>query len=65
MGPFFAGFVNLNRLAVEVGIGEMAGRAPEIHQGEIELPGVLMHSGAAPDDLLELGHGADGRGQAR
>ena len=37
----------------------MAARAPEIHQGEIELLGVLMHPGAPPDDLLELGHGAD------
>ena len=37
----------------------MAGRAPKIHQREVELTGLLMHAGAAADDLLELGHGAD------
>ena len=37
----------------------MVGRSPEVHQCEVELAGVLMHTGAAPDDLLELGHGAD------
>ena len=38
----------------------MVGRAPEIDQREIELLGVLVNAGAAPDDLLELGHRADG-----
>ena len=37
----------------------MAGRAPEVDQGEVELLRVLVHAGAAPDDLLELGHRAD------
>ena len=37
----------------------MVSGAPEIHQGEVELAGVLVHTGTAPDDLLELGHGAD------
>ena len=37
----------------------MVGRAAEIDQREIELLGVLMDAGAAPDDLLELRHGAD------
>ena len=55
-----AGLVNLHRLAVEVGIGEVVGRAPEINQREIELLRVLVDAGAAPDDLLELGHRAHG-----
>ena len=55
----FAGFVNLHRLAVEIRVGEVAGRAAEIDQREIELLGVLVDAGAAPDDLLELGHRAD------
>ncbi len=54
-----AGLVDLNRLAVEVRVGEMAGRAAEVDQGEIELLGVLVDAGAAADDLLELGHRAD------
>ena len=37
----------------------MAGRAAKVDQGEIEFLGVLMDAGAAPDDLLELGHRAD------
>ena len=37
----------------------MAGRAAEVDQREVELLGVLMDAGAAPDDLLELGHRAD------
>ena len=37
----------------------MAGRAAEIDQREVELLGVLVDAGAAPDDLLELGHRAD------
>ena len=45
-------------LTVEVRVGKMVGRAPEIHHREVELAGVLMHAGTAPDDLLELGHGA-------
>ena len=34
----------------------MTGCAPEVDQREIELACVLMHAGAAADDLLELGH---------
>ena len=37
----------------------MAAGAPEVDQGEVELLGVLMHAGAAPNDLLELGHRAN------
>ena len=37
----------------------MAGRAAEVDQREVELLGVLVDAGAAPDDLLELGHRAD------
>ena len=36
-------------------IGEVIGRAAEIHQGEVELPGVLVHARPAPHDLLERG----------
>jgi hypothetical protein len=31
----------------------------QVDQGEIVFPGVLMNAGAAPDDLLELGHRTD------
>lgn len=54
-----AGLVNLHRLAVEIRVGKMAGRAPEVDQREIELLGILVHAGAAPNDLLELAHRAD------
>src|SRR6202043_1307074 len=54
----FARLVNLHRIAVEVRVGEVGGRAAKVDQGEIELLGVLVHAGAAPDDLLELGHRA-------
>ena len=59
IGIALARLVNLHRLAVEVRIGEMAGRAAEVDQREVELLGVLVDAGAAPDDLLELGHRAD------
>ena len=36
----------------------MAGRAAKVDQREMELLGVLVPAGAAPDDLLELGHRA-------
>ena len=52
-------FVYLHRLAVEVRVGKMAGRAPEVHQGEVEFVGVLVDAGAASDDLFEFGHGLD------
>ena len=58
-GIAFARLVNLHRLAVEIRVGEMAGGAAEVDQGEIELAGVLVHAGAPADDLLELGHRAD------
>ena len=51
-----AGLVNLHRLAVEVGVGEMGCGAAKIDQREIEFPGVLVHAGAAAHDLLELSH---------
>ena len=55
----FARLVNLHRIAVEIRVGEMAGRAAKVDQREIELLGILVHAGAAPDDLLELGHRAN------
>ena len=55
-----AGLVDLHRLAVEVRVGEVVGRAAEVDQREVELLGVLVDAGAAADDLLELGHRADG-----
>ena len=58
-GVVRARLVNLHRLAVEVRVGEMAGGAAEIHEGEVEFVRVLVHPSAAPDDLLELGHGTD------
>ena len=58
-GVVLSRLINLNRLAVELRIGEVVGGAPEIHQREVEFAGVLMHAGSAPQDLLELGHGAD------
>ena len=58
-GIVLAGFVDLHGFAVELGVGEMAGRAPEVDQREVELACVLVHAGAAADDLLELGHRAD------
>jgi hypothetical protein len=33
--------------------------ASEVDASGIELAGILMRAGAAPDDLLELGHRAD------
>ena len=36
----------------------MVGRPAEVDQREVELLGVLVDAGAAPDDLLELGHRA-------
>ena len=56
----FARLVNLHRLAVKVRVGEVVGGAAEIDQREIELLGVLVNAGAAPDDLLEFRHGAHG-----
>ena len=54
-----ARLVDLDRLAVEVGIGEVVGRLPEVDQREVVLLGVLVDARAAADDLLELGHRAD------
>ena len=58
-GIVVAGFIDLHGFAVELRVREMAGRAPEIDQREIELARVLVHAGAAADDLLELGHRAN------
>ena len=52
-------FVDLNRIAVEVGIGEMVGRFPEVDQREVVLLGLLVNSCATPQDLLELRHRLD------
>ncbi len=53
------GFVDLHRVAIEVGIGKQRGGPLEVHDGEEELVVVLVDAGAAADDLLELGHGVD------
>ena len=37
----------------------MVGGLAEVDEREIVLLGVLVHAGAAADDLLELGHRAD------
>ena len=58
-GVILAGLINLHRLAVKIRVGEVVGRTPEINQREIKLLRILMHAGAAPDDLLKLGHRAD------
>ena len=58
-GIVLARLVDLHRLAVEVGVGEVVGRLAEVDQGEVVLLGVLVDAGAAADDLLELGHRAD------
>ena len=58
-GVVFARFVNLHRFAIEIGVGKMVGGFAEVDQGEVVLLGVFMYPRAAPDDLLELGHGAD------
>ena len=58
-GIILARLVDLHRLAVEIGVGKVVGGVPEIDEGEVILLGVLVDAGAAADDLLELGHGAD------
>lgn len=58
-GVALARLVNLHRFAVKVGVGKVVGGFAKVNQREIELACVLVHAGAAPDDLLELGHAAD------
>ena len=53
------GFVDLHRIAVEIGVGKQRGGPLEVHDGEEELVVVLVDARAAADDLLELGHGVD------
>ena len=53
------GFIDLHRLAVEVGVGEMVGGLAEVDQREIVLLGVLMDASPTADDLLKLGHRAN------
>ena len=55
-GVVRAGLVDLDGIAVEVGVGEQLGGPLEVHDGEEELAVVLVDAGAAADDLLELGH---------
>ena len=59
-GVAFVGRVDLFGRAIEFGVGEVAGGATEVHDGEVELFGVFVDAGATADDLFELGHGADG-----
>ena len=57
-------FGDQGRVAVEVRVGEQAGgRAGVVEDVEPELAVVVADAGAAADDLLELGHGADHAGQ--
>ena len=56
----FAGVVDLHRLAVEVGVGEVSRRSPEVHQREVVLVRVFDDACTPPEDLLELCHGLDG-----
>ena len=58
-GVALAGLVNLHRFAVKVGVGKVVGGFAKVDQREVKLARVFMHTGAAPDDLLELGHAAD------
>ena len=58
-GVVFTRLIDLHRVAVEVGVGEVVRRAAKIHQREIELLGIGMDARASTDDLLELGHRAD------
>ncbi len=51
-----ARFVDLHRLAVEIGVSEVVGGLAEVDQGEVVLLGVLVDACAAAHDLLELGH---------
>ncbi len=49
-----------HRVAVEVRVGEEPrGRAGVVEDVEPELAVIVAHARAAPDDLLELAHGAD------
>src|SRR5690606_984950 len=58
-GVVALGFVDLDGVTVEVGVGEERCGALEVHDGEVEFAVVLVDAGAATDDLLELGHGGD------
>ena len=53
-------FVNLNWFAIEVRIGEMVGCPTKVHQCEVVLVRVLVDTGSTTENLLELGHRADG-----
>jgi hypothetical protein len=53
------GFVDHHRFAIEIRVGEQAGGALEVHDGEVELLVVLAQAGATADDLFELGHRVD------
>ena len=55
------GFLHADRIAVEILVRKKRGDVPEIHDREVVLPEVFIDAGAASDDLLELGHGADVR----
>ena len=56
-----AGFLHAHGIAIEILVGKERGDVSEIHDGEVVLPEILIDAGAAADDLLELGHGADVR----
>ena len=55
---------DLGRVAVEIGVGEHpGGGAGVVDDVEPQLAVVVADTGAATDDLLELGHGADDAGK--
>src|SRR3546814_11410690 len=58
-------FIDLDRVAVEVRICEQLCGSLEVHDGKILLAVLLIDARAAPDDLLELGHGPIGRASCR
>src|SRR5439155_26232411 len=51
--------IDLNRLTIEVWISEVVRGATKVHEREVVLAGVLVHSRPTPEDLLELGHRAN------
>jgi hypothetical protein len=59
-GLVCGGLVDLHGIAVELWLGEEVRGAAEVHDREIELLLVGVNASAAADDLLELGHRADG-----
>src|ERR1019366_10431531 len=49
--------------AVKLRVGKKSGSACVVDDVEVELVIVVAHTGAAPNDLLEVGHGVNDTGQ--